>query len=96
VVDQYTLSADGAVLRRANLLAQDRRQIIEEAIIRGGRVQPLRVVSVETLDGKKAELLPTTDLPEVPAQTEPGTAFAVQLVLELRRQTIGQLCKRVN
>lgn len=96
VVDKYTPKDDGAVLRRANLLAQENRQVIQETAIRGGKADPFHVVSVSTLDGKKAELSPTANLPEVPVGTNLTAIPPVQIVVQLRSQSIGKLCKKVN
>lgn len=96
VVDKYTPKDGGAVLRRANLLAQENRQVIQEAAIREGKADPFRVVSVSTLDGKKAELSPDADLPEVPVSTDLKAIPPVQIVTQLRGQSVGKLCKKVN
>lgn len=96
VVDKYTPKGSGAVLRRAYLLAQENRQVIQEATILGGKAGPFRMISVSTLDGKTANLSPNADLPKVPVQTNLDAVPLVQLVIELRRQSAGLLCKKVN
>lgn len=96
VVDKYTPKDGGADLRRASLLTQDNRQVIQEAAIHAGKAGPFRVISVSTLDGKKAELSPNAELPEVPVQTNLDALPFVNLVIELRRQSAGQLCKKTN
>lgn len=96
VVDQYTPQDGSTDLRRANLLAQDNRQVIQEATIRGGKADPFRLISVSTLDGKKAEPSPNADLPDVPVQTSLDAFPFVRLVVELRNQSVGQLCKKLN
>jgi hypothetical protein len=96
VVDRYTPKDGGTMLRRASLLAQDDRQVIQEATIHAGKAEPFRMISVSTLNGKKAVLSPNADLPEVPVQTNLDMVPFVQLVVELRRQLVGQLCKKLN
>lgn len=96
VIDKYTPTDGGAVLRRANLLAQEGLQVIQEAVIRGDKADPLRVVSVSTLDGKKAELPPTIDFPEISVRTNLSAAPFVQVVTEMRSQSVGKLCKKVD
>jgi hypothetical protein len=95
VIDKYTPTDGGAVLRRANLLAQEGLQVIQEAVIRGDKADPFRVVSVSTLDGKKAEL-PTIDFPEVSIRTNLSAAPFVRVVTEMRSQSVGKLCKKVD
>jgi hypothetical protein len=96
LVDKYTLNDGGAVLRRANLLAQANLQVIQETSIRGGKADPLHVISVSTLDGKKAELSPDVDLPEVPVKTDLLAIPPVQVVAQLRSQAVGELCRKMN
>ena len=96
VVDKYTPKDGVVVLRRATLLAQENLQVIQEATIRGGKAGPFRLMSVGTLDGKSAELSPNADLPDVPVQTNLDAVPFVRLVVELRRQSAGQICKKLN
>ena len=95
VIDQYTPSNGEIRLRRANLMAQQNLQIIQETIVHGGKVDPFRVVSVTTLDGKKAELS-DVDFPAVPVSTNLLTLPLVQVVAEMRSRSLGQLCKSLK
>lgn len=95
VIDKYTPSNEDVLLRRANLLAQENLQIIQETTIRGGNVRPFHIVSVNTLDGKSAELS-DVDFPAVPVKTDLLASPFVRLVVEMRSQSIGKLCKRVD
>jgi hypothetical protein len=95
VIDKYTIRNEDVVLQRANLMAQENLQVIQEVAIQGEKVGAFRVVSVTTLDGKKVEL-PSIDLPSVPVETNLLTLPFVQAVAEIRNRSIGKLCKRVN
>lgn len=96
LVDKYTVRGGGVVLRRANLLAQENLQVIQESYIREGKVGPFRLVRVSTLDGRKAELSPEVDLPEVAAQTDLLNSPPVQVAVELRSTGVKSICKKVN
>jgi hypothetical protein len=92
VIDKYTPAKDQLILRRTNLLTQDSLQIIEETSIRGGRVEPFRVLSTGKLDGEKADAS-NVDLPPVPVKIDlSGTPF-LAVVAEMRKQSISKLCK---
>jgi hypothetical protein len=95
VVDKYTPADEDVLLRRANLLAQENLQIIQETSIHEGKALPFRIVSVSTLDGKTAEL-PKVNFPVVPVKTDLSASPFVRLVMEIRSQSIGKLCKRIN
>jgi len=92
VVDKYTPSNDRLILRRANLLTQDNREIIEETSIHGGKVEAFRVVSTTTLDGKTAEAS-GVDLPSVSVKTDLSETSFVAVVTEMRRRSVSKLCK---
>jgi hypothetical protein len=93
VVDKYTPSKDTLILRRANLLAQDNLQVIEETSIHAGKVDPFRIVSTTTLDGKKVEGSPGVDLPPVSVKTGLSAMPFLAVVADMRRQSIPKLCK---
>lgn len=95
VVDTYTPTNGGAVVRRANLFAQEHLQVIQEAVIRGDQAELFRVVSVNTLDGEKAEL-PTIDFPEVAVRTQLSAAPFVRVVTEMRSRSLRKLCKKID
>jgi hypothetical protein len=92
VIDKYKFSKEGVLLRRANLLAQENLQIIQEATIRAGQASALHVVSVTTLDGKKAKLS-TVDYPAVSVRTDLLSTPFVRVVAELRMKAVAKLCK---
>jgi hypothetical protein len=92
VIDKYTPSNGDLLLRRANLMAQDNLQIIQEATIHDGKAGALHVVSVTTLDGKKAELS-NVDFPAVPIKTDLLGQPFVRVVSEMRTGAVAKLCK---
>jgi hypothetical protein len=94
VVDKYTPSKSDAILRRANLMAQENLQVIQETTIHGAKADPFHVVSVTTLDGKKAELSSQLDFPDVPVRTNLLTMPSVKLVTEMRSMSLTRLCKK--
>lgn len=95
VIDEYTPTDRGAVLRRTNLLAQENLRVVQETVIRGDSVDPFHVVTVSTLDGAKAQL-PEVDLPEVSVNTNLSEIPFVQVVAEIRSRAIERLCKKVD
>jgi hypothetical protein len=95
VVDKYTASNDEILLRRTNLLTQENLQIIQETSIHRGNAGPLRLVSVSTLDGGKAEPS-NVDFPAVPLRTNLLSIPFVQMVDEMRQRGLGKLCKKLD
>lgn len=95
VIDKYTPTVGGAVLRRENLFAEQGLHVIQEAVIRGDKADPFRVVSVSTPDGKRAEL-PTIDFSEISIRTNLSAAPFVQVVTEMRSRSLGKLCRKVD
>ena len=96
-VDQYKLSENGILLRRANLLVQPQLEVIETTIVRGGKWKPFHIVHVTTLDGKKArapsnlgDYMPSVPVPVI--TDLPGTPF-MKIVVEMRRRSVDKLCK---
>jgi hypothetical protein len=92
VVDRYTLSKDGMILRRANLLAQKNLQIVQETTIHDGKIEPFRVITVTTLDGKKTDSS-NTDLPAVSVRTRLSEIPFVAVTTEMQSRFIAKLCK---
>jgi hypothetical protein len=92
VIDKYTPSNGDLLLKRANLMVQPNLQIIQEATIHDGKAGAFRVVSVTTLDGKKAELS-NVDFPTIPQITDLVVQPFVRVVTELRSRTVAKLCK---
>lgn len=94
VVDKYTPSSGGLVLRRANLLTQENLQIIEEATIHAGKAGSFRTLSTTTLDGKKPQAPdPSIDLPTVPIRTSFADMPYVTVAAEMQKQSVSKLCK---
>jgi len=93
VIDKYTPSNMDVLVRRANLLAQENLQIIQQAVIHGGIADAFHLVNVTTLDGKKTELPPKTDFPNIPVKTDLLALPFMGLVNDLQQQTIKKLCK---
>ncbi len=92
VIDKYTPSNGEILLRRANLMTQGNLQVIQEAVVHGGKVDPFRLVSVTTLDGKKAEPS-NVDFPSVQVRSNLRTTPFVKTVAELRSRSMGKLCR---
>ena len=95
VIDKYTPSANKVVLRRANLLTQENLQVIQSAVIRGGKAEPFRVVSVTTLDGKKTKAS-NIDFPDVPIRTSLARISFMAVVAEMRSRSISKACKKLE
>lgn len=96
VIDKYTPTDGVTTLRRASLLAQQNLQVIQEAAIRGDKPDSFHLVSVSTLDGKKAELPPNMDFPEISVRTNLSATPFVQVVDEMRSRSFGKLCKKMG
>ncbi len=90
----YQVEPGGLTLRRANLLAQQNLQIVEETSIQGGKAKPFRLLSTTTLDGKKAAAS-TVDLPDVSVRTSFFGTPLLEVVSETERQSVSKLCKGV-
>lgn len=82
VIDKYTSTPDGMILKRANLLAQENLQIIQNSTIKGSKASPFKMESITTLDGKKAKAS-NVDYPEVPVMTNPSKLPFMGLVKQL-------------
>jgi hypothetical protein len=86
VIDKYKSNPRGMAVKRAILLAQENRQIIQRSTIRGSTASPLRIVSIATLDGKKAKSS-KVDYPEVRIRTNLSDFPFMKLVKELGHNT---------
>jgi len=93
VVDKYTPSNGELIIMRANLLAQDNLQIIQESSIREGNIEPFRIVSTTTLDGKTVTPPGDIDLPSVPVNANISGLPFLAVAAEMRKQSIPKLCK---
>lgn len=93
VVDKYTPSPKGMILRRANLLAQQNIQIIEETTILGGKAQPFRIINATTLDGKAKANPSNIDLPAVPVLANISRLPFLQVADEIQRRSVEKLCR---
>lgn len=96
VIDKYTRSGKELHLQRANLLAQQNLEIIEETVVAEGKARPFRVVRVTTLDGKKAKAPADLDLPVVPVRTAMTAMPFMGVVDEMRSRSIAKLCKETQ
>jgi hypothetical protein len=85
VIDKYSPTKGGMVLKRANLLAQENLQIIQQARIVGGSAQPFKTENVTTLDGKPAKVGGQIDYPVVPIRTNASQFPFMKLVSALTR-----------
>ena len=92
VIDKYTLVKGEALLQRANLMAQQNLQVIQETTIHAGQAEAFHIVSVTTLDGMTADL-PNVDFPSVPVSTDPLSLPFVPVIAEMRSRGMGKLCK---
>lgn len=95
VVDKYTATNSELVLRRANLMAQENLQVIQEMVVHGEGADQFRLVSVTTLDGKRVEL-PNIDFPAVPIRADLSATPFVKVVAEMHSRSIGKLCKKME
>jgi hypothetical protein len=95
VIDTYTPSNDEVLLRRANLLTQQNLQIIQRTVIHDGKVEPLRVAGVTTLDGKKTKAS-NIDLPDVPVRSNLARIPFMSVASEMRSRSLSNFCKKVE
>lgn len=96
VIDKYTESGNELRLRRANLLAQQNLEIIEETTISDGKGKPFSLVRVTTLDGRKAQAPPKLDLPSVPVRTTLSSMPFIEVLSEMRSRSMAKLCKQLQ
>lgn len=92
VIDRYILVKEEVLLKRANLMAQQNLQVIQETTIHAGQAEAFHIVSVTRLDGTNADL-PRVDFPSVPVSTDPLSLPFVPVIAEMRSRDIGKLCK---
>lgn len=95
VIDKYTPSDSGILLRRASLLTQRKLQVIQDAAIRHGKAEPFRVVRTLTLDGK-VTAASGVDLPSVTVQTDLESMAFMPVVDKMRTRSVGALCDMVD
>jgi hypothetical protein len=97
VIDKYTSSAGELALRRATLLPEPQLVIIQDAIIRGGKVEPFRLVSITKPGGEKVDGdVSTIDLPQVPVRTSLSAIPGMAVASEMRSKSMRSLCKKVQ
>ncbi|HEY4370022.1 MAG TPA: hypothetical protein VGN07_22505 [Steroidobacteraceae bacterium] len=92
VLDRYSPTKADVRVKRVIILAQANLQIIQEARIRSERTGRFHIVSVTTLDGKKAEL-GAVDLPSVPVKMNLLSLPPVKLAAELRLHADARPCR---
>lgn len=99
VIDRYTPTENGLLVKRANLLVQPALEIIQEAHMHDGKAQPFRVLSVKTLGKKKRAAnvnLSKIDYPPIKVMTNLSAMPFMGVISEMRKQGIQTLCKRVG
>jgi len=93
VIDRYTLTDTGTVLRRGNMFAGQQVEVVQEAAIRNGKAEPLRTVSVASLDPKQKADTADLDYPDLPVVTDlTGTQY-VTLAAHMRRGSVVWACE---
>jgi hypothetical protein len=108
VIDHYEPSGDGWSLRRGISLLQQKHQrmlqIVQRTTVHEGKAEPLSVEDIFGLqrgpDGNATEMTEkvdpsTLDLPPVPVITDMAAQPFMKIVFEMRRRSIGKLCKTV-
>ena len=93
VIDQYTLTDNGTVLRRANVFAGQELEVVQEAAIRNGKAEPLRAVSAAPLDPKQKADTVDLDYPDLPAVTNLNGTRYVTLAAFIRRSSVVWACE---
>jgi hypothetical protein len=93
VIDKYTRIGGDLRLRRANLLAQENLEIIEETLIAKGKARPFRLVRTTTLDGKEVKASHVLDLPSVPVRSTMSAMPFMAVLTEMQSRGIAKLCK---
>ena len=93
VIDRYTLTDTGTVLRRANMFAGQQVEVVQEAAIRNGKAGPLRTVSVASLDPKQKTDTADLDYPDLPVVTNLTSTPYVTLAALMRRGSVVWACE---
>jgi hypothetical protein len=97
VLDKYIPSKAGIVLQRTVALTQQGGlKITQSAVIQGGRVGPLSVQAVTTLQGQKTSTPVPANLPQVPVLTNLDAAPFMRVVTEMRHESTPSACRRVQ
>lgn len=91
VIDKFMLSESEILIRRASLLVQENLQIIQEAKIHSETMEPFRVVSITTLDGKETKAS-GIETPVVSVRTSLSQMPFAKVLEEMRLRSIGKLC----
>lgn len=96
VLDKYTPSKGGVTLQRTVALARQDLEITQSAVIQDGRVGPLSVQAVTTLQGQKSSTPVPSQLPAVPVLTNLDAAPFMLVVTEMRHESSPSACRRVQ
>lgn len=92
VIDRYTLTDTGTVLRRGNVFVGQQVEVVQEATIRNGRAGPFRVTKVASLQPKQKPDTVDLDYPGVPVVTDLNAAPYMTLVTSVRRGSMNSAC----
>lgn len=93
VVDTYTPSTDALILRRTNLLTREGLQIVQETSIRGGKVEPFRVVGAKALSGKASKDFNDSDLPSVKVITDLSGLPFLAVASDMSKLPLPKFCR---
>ena len=93
IIDRYTLTDTGTVLRRANVFAGQQVEVVQEAAIRNGKAEPLRADSVASLDPKQKADTVDLDYPDLPVVTNLRRTPYVTLAAFIRRSSVVWACE---
>lgn len=92
VIDRYTLTDTGTVLRRGNVFAEKQVEVVQEATIRNGRAGPFRVTRVASLQSKQKPDTVGLDYPGMPVVTDLNATPYIALVTSVRRGSMNSAC----
>lgn len=96
VIDRYTPSGGTLLLQRTSMLSAQNLKVVQNASIRGDQAEPLRTVTVTTLQGQPASAPANLALPAVAVMTDPYSAPYMLLVTQMRHESIPTLCRRLQ
>ena len=92
VIDRYTLTDTGTVLRRANVFVGQQVKVVQEATIRNGRAGPFRVTDVASLDPRQEADTVGLDYYGLPVVTDLNAAPYMTVVTAIRRGSLVWVC----
>jgi hypothetical protein len=95
VIDSYTPSGEDLHLKRTNVLGFEGIRVIQEATTRGGRLEPLQVTSVTSLDGGPTDADAAKEwFPHVPVRARLDRMPFLAVAAEMHDKSVRQVCKR--